>query len=226
MIDLDYNELNAAATYLLGKVVDFVPQRFNAEETIKFRALVFNKLIHFVRADVPCEIQTSIQLFEQCLKTSELGSFPSVAQFNSIEDDIPALFKQMDFSLFGSAQITRSSQKQKIGWVQKEMLRCRQAVIDNLPYKNQKYAADILSIEADKNNKRIFQEYFEKIKKSNTLYTATPFQLAQYVTPVIEQTQALQMQLATNWDLSSAINKRRKSTQIDEDTPYTGSFFN
>lgn len=224
MIDLDYDELNQTATYLLGKVVECVPRRFSTEETIEFRTLVFNKLIKFVRADVPCDIKTSLQLFEQCLKTSELGNFPSVPQFTSIEQSLPDVFKQMNFSLFAGAP-NRSSQKQKLDWVQNEMLRTHQAVAENRPYRNQKFTDDILSIEADTHNKKILEGFFEKAKKSNVLYNATPRQLAQYVEPVIKQTQTLQNQLASNWDLSGAIHKRRLVTPIDDDLDIPGYFF-
>lgn len=224
MIDLDYDELNQTATYLLGKVVECVPRRFSTEETIEFRTLVFNKLIEFVRADVPCDIKTSLQLFEQCLKTSELGNFPSVPQFTSIEQSLPDVFKQMNFALFAGAP-NRSSQKQKLDWVQNEMLRTHQAVVENRPYRNQKFTDDILSIEADTHNKKILEGFFEKAKKSNVLYNATPRQLSQYVEPVIKQTQTLQNQLASNWDLSGAIHKRRLTTPIDDDLDIPGYFF-
>lgn len=224
MIDLDYDELNQAATYLLGKVVECIPQRFGTEETMEFRTLVFKKLIHFVRADVPCDIKTSIQLFEQCLKTSELGNFPSVAQFNSIADDAPELFKQMDFSLFGGAP-QRSSEKERFEWVRKEIQRIHQAVADNGSYRSQTYTSDILSLDADSNNKKKFEGYFKKVKQSNFLYTANPTQLAQYIEPVIKQTQILQNQLASNWDFSSAVHKRRLAAKMDDDFEASGYLF-
>lgn len=225
MIDLDYDELNTAAVHLLGKVVECVPHRFSAEERIEFRTLVFDKLIRFVRADVPCDVKTSVQLFEQCLKTSELANFPSAAQFNSIETDVTMLFKKMDFTLFASYHGASVSKKQAFTWVQKEVLRGRQALSDNQSYVHTKYRDAILSIEADKHNKRTFKQYFEDAKKTNALYMANPSQLAKYVDPVIEQTQALQMQLASNWDLSTAIHKRRNS-QTDDGIYIPGYFFN
>lgn len=227
MIDLDYDELNQAAVHLLGKVMGCIPQRFTAEEAKEFRSHAFNKLISFIRADVPCDIKTSIALFEQCLKTSELGSFPSIAQFQSVEHDVSTLVKKMDFTLFSNIGCGQVLKKDAFAWVQKEVLRSRQAVTDNQPYKNQKYSFAILSSDADAHNRNVFQEYFEKIKQSNTLYTATPIQLAQYVDPVITQVKELQNQLKGNWDLSSAIHKHRSSPTDDEDRTYiSGYIFN
>lgn len=117
--------------------------------------------------------------------------------------------------------------KDAFAWVQKEVLRGRKAVMDNQPYTNQKYSFAILSSDADTHNRNVFQEYFEKIKQSNTLYTVTPIQLAQYVDPVITQVKELQNQLKGNWDLSSAIHKHRSSPTDDEDRTYiSGYIFN
>lgn len=107
MIDLDYDELNQAAVHLLGRVMEYIPQRFTAEEAKEFRAHAFDKLISFIRADVPCDIKTSIQLFEQCLKTSELGNFPSVAQFQSVEHDVSALVKKWTSHFFQTLDADR-----------------------------------------------------------------------------------------------------------------------
>lgn len=219
MINLDYDELNQAAVHLLNKVMECIPQRFTPDEAQEFRTHVFDKLIRFIRTDVPCDIKTSIQLFEQCLKTSELGNFPSVAQFQSIEYDVLKLLKKMDFSLFSSVGCGQVLKKDALAWVQKEVLRSRQAVIDNQTYKDHKYSFATLSSEADAHNRKVFQEYFQKIKQSNTLYTAPPMQLAQYVDPIIQHAKDLQNQLNGTWGLSNAIDKHRNAPQTDKNDP-------
>ena len=224
MIDLDYDELNQSAVYLLGKVVECVPPRFTVDETIEFRTHVFEKLIHFMRADVPCDLKTSIALFEQCLKTSDLANIPTSANVHSIDQDVNTAWKKMDFTPFDSIT-QRSSKKQQFQWVQSQILNARKAVNENEVYRPQKFRDDILSISADSSNAKVFGEYFEHMKRSNALYTANPIQLAQYINPVIEQTRELQNQFKTPWDLASAVNKRRAPNDEKTEGPEFRGFF-
>lgn len=225
MIELDFDEINQAAAQLLAHVLRYTPERFSADETIAFRTAVFPKLIEFARTDVPCDLKTSIALFEQCLKTSDLANIPTSANFNSVDQDVKIAGGKMDLTPF-DLRTQRSSKKQQFEWVQTQILNARKAVTENEVYRPKKFKDDILSIDADNFNEKVFREYFEKIKRDNALYTANPIQLAQYVDPVIEQTRELQNQFKIRWDLSSAVNKRRATNEETEDLGFRGFLTN
>lgn len=234
MIELDFDEINQAAAQLLAHVLRYTPDRFSAEETIAFRTAVFPKLIDFARADVPCDLKTSIALFEQCLKTSDLGNVPNEAQLPSVDKNVAILLKKLNFSTISSYdRLSSESKTQECAWVEQQVLQIHDSVSNNQKYeapffcyKNNNGFQVMLSFGADGDNTQVLKEYFESVKKNNALFTATATQLAQYVDPVIKQTRALQNQFNTPWDLSSAVEKRRATSDGKTDTSEFLGFFN
>jgi len=193
MIDLNVDDLNNAAVDLLNTVMPFAPAHLSLADTDRFRQEAFKRLVDFVYADAPCALPVSVQLFKECLKTSTLANLPAPVKWVATREEAVMLWKQMDFTPYSSLT-KRSGKSAQLHWVANELLRCQRALENNRAYLHEKCSVETLSINADKINKKVMDDFFAARQRDHTLNHAAPEHLAQYVDKIIAQVRGLQQQ--------------------------------
>lgn len=193
MIDLNVDDLNTAAVDLLNTVMPFVPAHLSLADKDRFRQEVFKRLISFVYADVPCALSVSVQLFKECLKTSTLANLPAPVKWVATREEAVVLWKQMDFTPYGSLT-SRCDKSDQLQWVAQELVRCQRALENNRLYLHEKCSVDILTSNADQINKKVMDDFFAARRYTHTLSHASPDDLVQHVEQTIAQVRTLQQQ--------------------------------
>ena len=198
MLIYDVDELHTAAIDLLTQVMALMPARFSYSQQEAFRAAVFEKLINFVHTDVPCTLEQSQKLFAECLRSSPLSSIPSKLVLENKIKVAKRLLPKMCFNLHNSsARVKFLEPDVQLKEVVDEVERCHAAVLKNKDYRPQRLFGNLLSIESDDDNKKVLMGYYRNLRDTNKMYSADPFELAQYVDEIVRSVHRLQMMLTT-----------------------------
>lgn len=198
MLIYDVDELHTAAIDLLTQVMALIPARFSHSQQEAFRAAVFEKLINFVHADVPCTLEQSKKLFAECLRSSPLSSIPTKLVVEDKTEVAKRLMSKMRFNLHNSSSRIKTIEPEvQLKEVANEIERCHAAVLKNKDYRPQRLFGNLLSIESDDDNIKILMGYYRNLRDSNKMYSADPFELAQYVDEIVRSAHSLQMMLTT-----------------------------
>lgn len=218
MIELDYNELDTSAKHLADRFVDHIRETFSRSGKSEVAAQAYNKLFDFLSADVPCEIGLSVSAFETCLNKSVVPKMPQAKRQSTSEDDIVGLMKTLNFTPYeeSDAITTRDPQKQRER-VEFEVNRCKDAIANRNDYYVQNLFENMLSLQADKNNIQVFQEYFEQLKGNTPSHNTCPIAIMGYLASLVDQSRRLQGQwmaessLDVTQSLGKSLEKRRES---------------
>ena len=215
MIELDYNQLDEAAKSLARQVVERVPAVFTQKARWEFNAFAQQKMFQLLSADTPCDIPTSIGLFNQVFASSVVPTFEKVEKSSSLEEDFEAVLNSLDFTVYAPAdEALVSNPQERNERVKEQMQRCHDAIASREEYYVQHLFDNKLSMEADKNNIEVFEGYFQQLKNAELLHNVCPPALLEYVQSLVDQTLVLQNTFKDGWDVTAAIQNRRQNHNV------------
>lgn len=210
MIELDYNQLDEAAKSLAQQVVERVPAVFTQKARWEFTAFAQQKMFQLLSADTPCDIPTSIGLFNQVFASSVVPTFEKIEKASSLEEDFEAVLNSLDFTVYAqSDEVLVNDPQERMERVKEQMQRCHDAIATREEYYVQHLFDNKLSMEADKNNIEVFEAYFQQLKNADLLHNVCPPALLEYVQNLVDQTFVLQSTFKDSWDVTAAIKNRR-----------------
>lgn len=212
MIELDYDELDQAAKSLAQHVVGRIPNTFTAKAGGELNSFAQKKMFQLLSADTPCDIPTSIDLFKHVLASSVMPKFEKIEKVSSLDEDLEAVLNRLDFTVYAPADgaLVNNLHERKER-VKEQMQRCHEAIANRQEYYVQHLFDNKLSMEADKNNIEVFEEYFQQLKNADTLHNVCPPTLLEYIQNLVDQTLVLQNTFKDGWDVTAAIKTRRQN---------------
>lgn len=232
-MNVDYDDLNAAALDLLKVVMEYAPERFSIEQKNKFQKKVLKKLLQYVHRDTLCPLPQSTEIFKQAFNHSEFVSLPKAVELDSVKNAAKQLRPKLDFTLyatvFGALDRSLLAPKEHLRQVEEEINRCHHAIQNNYTYQHRQLLNGKLSFEAQETNKTAFKRYYDELCRQHVLFTAKPSVLADRLDAVIAQAQELQdlFEIPTaepiDGNMEAAIAKRRSRNVSDDlgELPYS-----
>lgn len=231
-MNVDYDDLNAAALDLLKVVMEYAPERFSIEQKNKFQKKVLKKLLQYVHRDTLCPLPQSTEIFKQAFNHSEFVSLPTTVEFDSVKNIAKQLRPKLDFTVFapsfGALDRSLLSPKEHLRQVEEEVKRCHHAIQNNYTYQPREFFVGKLSLESRDVNKTALKRYYDELCRQHVLFTAKPSVLADRLDAVIAQAQKLQDLFEiptaepTDRNMEAAIAKRRSRNVSDDlgELPY------
>lgn len=193
MIEIDFDELDQAATCLADQILEKASKDLTMNARWEFKTFAYDQMFKMLSADVPYPIEMSQEWFESVFKNAVVPICDRVERSSTLDEDVLTLMQSLNFTPYKVNEgFDHSDHQQRFERVKFEINRCKEALSNREDYYVQNLFENTLSMEADKNNAQVFETYFKQLQHGGTMHNTCPPELKEYVKNMVAQTAAKQ----------------------------------